>query len=368
MQLVKIERDILLKPLQIVSGIVERRHTLPILTNLLLTKNGTDISFLSTNLELQIKTITRFGIGNNHASTTVNARKLLDILRAMPNNQEIMLSLTDSRLTVQSGKSRFILQTLRADEFPIIEQVKDFNVSLMVKKKTFRNLLSMVYFAMAHQDIRYYLNGMLLSINGDLLIAVATDSHRLALSSIKIDDTFNHQEVILPRKTILELCRLLEGSEDTIRIDIAQTQAKFTFGHLELVAKLVSGKFPDFQRVIPNGHKNTFKICRDKLQRSLQRVAILTSDKFKGVRCIVTPGKLKIILKNLDQEEAQEELDIVYDGDTVDIGFNVTYLLEVLANLKVDTIQISLSDSNSSALITVPNNNEFKYIVMPMRI
>ncbi|AJX15329.1 DNA polymerase III subunit beta [Burkholderia ubonensis] len=368
MQLVKTERDTLLRPLQTVSGIVERRHTLPILANLLITKNGADVSFLSTDLELQITTRADFGVGNDQVATTVAARKLLDILRAMPDGQ-VTLSLADKRLTVQSGKSRFALQTLAADEFPTVAQAKDFGASLSVPQKSFRQLLGMVHFAMAQQDIRYYLNGMLLVVDGDQLMAVATDGHRLAFSSMKIEGgAFGRQEVIVPRKTILELQRLLEDIDDTVTIDIAQTQAKFTFGQVELVSKLVEGKFPDFQRVIPKAHKNTFEIGREELQRSLQRAAILTSDKFKGVRCIIAPGQLKIMSTNADQEEAQEELEIAYQGDTVDIGFNVTYLLDVLANLKVDTVQVSLGDASSSALITVPENDEFKYVVMPMRI
>ncbi|MCO1348085.1 DNA polymerase III subunit beta (plasmid) [Burkholderia vietnamiensis] len=368
MQLVKTERDTLLRPLQTVSGIVERRHTLPILANLLITKNGPDVSFLSTDLELQITTRADFGVGSDQVATTVAARKLLDILRAMPDGQ-VTLSLADKRLTVQSGKSRFALQTLAADEFPTVAQAKDFAASLSVPQKSFRQLLGMVHFAMAQQDIRYYLNGMLLVVDGDQLMAVATDGHRLAFSSMKIEGgMFGRQEVIVPRKTILELQRLLEDIDDTVTIDIAQTQAKFTFGGVELVSKLVEGKFPDFQRVIPKAHKNTFEIGREELQRSLQRAAILTSDKFKGVRCIIAPGQLKIMSTNADQEEAQEELEIAYQGDTVDIGFNVTYLLDVLANLKVDTVQVSLGDASSSALITVPENDEFKYVVMPMRI
>ncbi|KAB0631163.1 DNA polymerase III subunit beta [Burkholderia stagnalis] len=368
MQLVKTERDTLLRPLQTVSGIVERRHTLPILANLLITKNGADVSFLSTDLELQITTHADFGVGGDQVATTVAARKLLDILRAMPDGQ-VTLSLADKRLTVQSGKSRFALQTLAADEFPTVAQAKDFGANLSVPQKSFRQLLGMVHFAMAQQDIRYYLNGMLLVVDGDQLMAVATDGHRLAFSSMKIEGgAFGRQEVIVPRKTILELQRLLEDIDDTVTIDIAQTQAKFTFGQVELVSKLVEGKFPDFQRVIPKAHKNTFEIGREELQRSLQRAAILTSDKFKGVRCIIAPGQLKIMSTNADQEEAQEELEIAYQGDTVDIGFNVTYLLDVLANLKVDTVQVSLGDASSSALITVPENDEFKYVVMPMRI
>jgi len=367
MQLVKTERDNLLRPLQTVSGIVERRHTLPILANLLITKTGSDVSFLSTDLELQITTTADFGVGNDQVATTVAARKLLDILRAMPDGQ-VTLTLADKRLTVQSGKSRFALQTLAADEFPTVAQAKDFGASLSVPQKTFRQLLGMVYFAMAQQDIRYYLNGMLLVVDGDELMAVATDGHRLAFSSMKIEGSFARQEVIIPRKTILELQRLLEDIDDSLKIDIGASQVKFTFGQVELVSKLVEGKFPDFQRVIPKAHKNTFQIGREELQRSLQRAAILTSDKFKGVRYIIEPGQLKIMSTNADQEEAQEELEIAYQGDTIDIGFNVTYLLDVLANLKVDNLEVSLGDASSSALITVPENEEFKYVVMPMRI
>ncbi len=367
MQLVKTERDNLLRPLQTVSGIVERRHTLPILANLLIAKQGADVSFLSTDLELQITTRAGFGIGSEQASTTVAARKLLDILRAMPDG-EVSLTLSDKRLTVQSGKSRFALQTLAADEFPTVAQAKDFGASLSVPQKNFRQLLGMVHFAMAQQDIRYYLNGMLLVVDGDQLMAVATDGHRLAYASTGLDESFPRQEVIVPRKTILELQRLLEDIDDPLKIEIAATQAKFTFGHVELVSKLVEGKFPDFQRVIPKGYKNSFTIGRDELQRSLQRAAILTSDKFKGVRCLISPGQMKILSTNADQEEAQEELEIAYDGDSLDIGFNVTYLLDALANLKVDTLQISLGDSTASALVTIPDNDTFKYVVMPMRI
>ncbi|SAL17241.1 DNA polymerase III subunit beta [Caballeronia sordidicola] len=368
MQLVKTERDNLLRPLQTVSGIVERRHTLPILANLLITKTGADVSFLSTDLELQITTRADFGTGSDQVATTVAARKLLDILRAMPPG-EVSLDLTDKKLTVRSGKSRFALQTLAADEFPTVNQATEFGASLSVAQKTFRQLLGMVHFAMAQQDIRYYLNGMLLVVDGDQLMAVATDGHRLAFSSMKIEGgTYARQEVIIPRKTILELQRLLEDIDDALVIDIAASQVKFTFGQVELVSKLVEGKFPDFQRVIPKSHKNTFLIGREELQRSLQRAAILTSDKFKGVRCLIEPGQLKIMSTNADQEEAQEELEIAYQGDSVDIGFNVTYLLDVLANLKIDMLQVSLGDASSSALITIPENDEFKYVVMPMRI
>jgi len=367
MQLVKTERDNLLRPLQPVGDIVERRHTLPILANLLIAKKGANVSFLSTDLELQITTHGEFGVGKDAVSTTVAARKLVDILRALPAG-EVTLSLNDKRLTVQSGKSRFSLQTLDADDFPTLAQAEDFGASLTVPQNALRQLLSMAHFAMAVQDIRYYLNGMLLLVEGDRLMAVATDGHRLAYSSIRIEGSFPRQEVIVPRKTILGLQRLLEDSDAPVEITCASTQVKFSFGQIELVSKLVEGKFPDFQRVIPKGQKNVFEIGREALQSALQRAAILTTDKFKGVRWVVEPGQLRVMITNADQEEAQEEMEIAYQGEEVDIGFNIAYLLDMLATLKVDTLQVSLGDSTSSALITIPGNDDFRYVVMPMRI
>lgn len=370
MQLVKTQRDNLLRPLQTVSGIVERRHTLPILANLLIRKQGQDISFLSTDLELQITTTADCGAGEGEVATTVAARKLLDILRIMP-DAEVALSLSDKRLTVQAGKSRFQLQTLAAEDFPTVAEAKDYAASFALPQRKFRQLLAMVHFAMAQQDIRYYLNGMLLVVDGEQIIAVATDGHRLAYCSTTttIDgEKFARQEVIIPRKTILELQRLMEDIDDPVQIDVAPNQVKFRFAQVELVSKLVEGKFPDFTRVIPVGYKNGFVIGREELHRSLQRAAIVTSDKFKGVRFAVSDNLLKISANNAENEEAQEELEIDYSGDALEIGFNVTYLLDVLANLKVEQVKVSLGDANSSALITLPDNDEFKYVVMPMRI
>ena len=225
---------------------------------------------------------------------------------------------------------------------------------------------------MAQQDIRYYLNGMLLVVEGKTVIAVATDGHRLAYSHIVLDKeptgSGAKQEVIIPRKTILELQHLLEDSDESVAISLSSNQIKFNFGDVELLSKLVEGKFPDFQRVIPKGHKNTLSVSRELLQSALQRAAILTSDKFKGVRCILSENCLTIQSTNAEQEEAQEDIETEYEGDKIDIGFNVSYLLDVLANLKNETIQISLGDSNSSAVITIPKQDGFKYVVMPMRI
>ena len=368
MQLVKTHRDTLLRPLQIVSGIVERRHTLPILANILIRKDGEKVSFLSTDIEVQITTHAEIGSGGEVIATTVAARKLLDILRALPDDNDVSLTLSNKRMTVQSGKSRFALQTLAAEEFPTVAQAEHFNASVSLPQKTLKHLFNMVHFSMAQQDIRYYLNGLLLVVDGKNVIAVATDGHRLAFCQVEVEQEFPRQEVIIPRKTILELQRLLEDKEDLVQLDIANNQVKLTFADIELISKLVEGKFPDFNRVIPKGYKNNFTIGREQLLRSLQRAAIMTSDKFKGVRCVIGPGSMKISSTNADQEEAVEEIEIDYGGDSVDIGFNVTYLLDVLNNLKCDQINVALGDSNSSALITIPEKTDFKYVVMPMRI
>jgi DNA polymerase-3 subunit beta len=371
MQLVKTDRDTLLKPLQIVSGIVERRHTLPILANILIRKDGARLSFLSTDIEIQITTAAELAQGAEKEATTVAARKLLDILRALPAG-DVSLSLTNKKLTVQSGKSRFNLQTLDADEFPIVSQPESYGATLSLQQKTLKHLLQMVHFAMAQQDIRYYLNGLLLVVEGNQIKAVATDGHRLAFCAVSIEGEHAKQEVILPRKTIIELQRLLEDSDAPVQIDVASNQARFVFNEIELVTKLVEGKFPDYQRVIPSGYQKTFNINREQLLHSLQRVAILTSDKFKGVRCLLADNTMKLSSTNADQEEAQEELEIAYAHEPLDIGFNVSYLQDVLNNLKTEEVMLSYGDANSSALISLPpsekNDSSFKYVVMPMRI
>ncbi|MGA2549459.1 MAG: DNA polymerase III subunit beta [Burkholderiaceae bacterium] len=368
MQLVKAQRDALLRPLQIVSGIVERRHTLPILANILIRKDGQRVSFLSTDIEVQITTSADIGSGTESFATTVAARKLLDILRALPENEEVTLSVANKKMTVQSGKSRFNLQTLPAEEFPTVAQPETYGTTLELPQKALKHLFSMVHFSMAQQDIRYYLNGLLLVVEGQQVIAVATDGHRLAYCSVSGEHEFSRQEVIIPRKTILELQRLLEDSDERVQIGLAANQVKFTFGSVELVSKLVEGKFPDFQRVIPSGYTKSFIIGREPWLHALQRVAILTSDKFKGVRFVLADHAVKITSTNADQEEAQDEIEVDYNQDALDIGFNVSYLLDVLNNLKTESIQVSVGDSNSSALITVPEHNDFKYVVMPMRI
>jgi DNA polymerase III subunit beta len=374
MILVKAQRDALLKPLQTVTGIVERRHTLPILSNVLITKESAEVSFCSTDIEMQIKTHAEMGAGSESTATTVAARKLLDILRALP-EQEITVSLANKKLVVSQGKSKFSLQTLAAEEFPTVTPAESYPARVVLTQKALKHLLHMVHFSMAQQDIRYYLNGLLLVIDKESLKAVATDGHRLAFSAVKAGDqgvdiaiSGDRQEVIIPRKAVLELQRLLSETEDQVVIEFASNQARFRFNQIELLSKLIEGKFPDYQRVIPTSHTKIISLDREVFLGSLQRAAILTTDKFKGVRLTLSTGSLRVSSTNAEQEEASEELEVQYQGDPVDIGFNVQYLLDVLANLKNKTVQVALQDPNASALITAAEDSEFKYVVMPMRI
>ena len=357
-----------LDALQSVSGIVERRHTLPILANVLMRKNGAELEFTTSDLEIQVRTRAELGGEAATFSITVAARKLIDILRTLANDQVVTLSANQSKLTLTGGKSRFTLQTLPAEDFPLVNEAADFGPAFAVPQKTLKMLIDQVHFAMAIHDIRYYLNGILFVAEGKALTLVATDGHRLALAVAQLDADMPKQEVILPRKTVLELQRLLRDEDTPIEMRFAPNQAKFAFSGMEFVTKLVEGKFPDYNRVIPKGHKNGVTLGRAALLSSLQRAAILTSDKFKGVRLNIEPGLLRIASSNAEQEEAKEEIEVDYNGDVIEIGFNVTYLMDALANMSQDMVRLELQDSNSSALVTVPEQPGFKYVVMPMRI
>jgi len=370
MLLIKTHRDTLLAPLQSVSGIVEKRHTLPILSNVLLEKKGETLTLLATDIEIQITTSTSSASIDGDGAVTVGARKLQDILRSLPDTAEVSLNLDDKRLQVRAGKSRFTLQTLPAEDFPRMIISDGDTVKFKVTQKQFRQLLGQTQFSMAAQDVRYYLNGLLLLVEGNELRAVATDGHRLAYASMQLDGevTPTRQELILPRKTVLELNRLLADNEEPLNIELAQNQIRFQFGHINLVSKLIDGKFPDYERVIPATLKNIVSLKRTELLQSMVRAAILTNEKFRGVRLVLTNGSLKIMAANAEQEEAQEEIEVVYDGDAIDVGFNVSYLLDVLNNTSVETVEWGFNDANSSALLTIPGNDRFKYVVMPMRI
>ena len=367
----KTTQDQVLSVLQAVSGIVERRQTLPILANLLIQKTGPSVQVTSSDLEIQIRMSAELGgDASGSFSTTVSARKLIDILRTMPADQTVSLESSQNKMVLKGGKSKFTLQTLPAEDFPLVQEAANFGPVFSVPQKTLKDLLAQVSFAMAVHDIRYYLNGILFVADGKQLSLVATDGHRLAYASATLDtEVPDAQEVILPRKTVMELQRLLgSDAEGRIEMRFAGNQAKFSFGHMDFVTKLVEGKFPDYNRVIPKNHKSQITLGRAPLLASLQRTAILTSEKFKGVRFNLEPGTLRVASTNAEQEEAVDELDVDYAGDAIEIGFNVTYLIDALANMSQDMVSIALQDANSSALVTNPEHSSFKYVVMPMRI
>jgi DNA polymerase-3 subunit beta len=382
----KAAQEQVLSALQSVAGIVERRHTLPVLANVLMRKQGPTLELTTSDLEIQVRTTADLGGEEATFSTTVGARKMIDILRTLPADQVVSLTASGSKLTLQGGKSRFTLQTLPSEDFPLVNESVDFGTPFSIPQKTLKGLIDQVHFAMAVHDIRYYLNGILFIAEGKTLTLVATDGHRLALAQSALDtEVPARQEVILPRKTVLELQRLLKADTQqdakaasgadgetnqaaAIEMKFAHNQAKFTFSAMEFVTKLVEGKFPDYNRVIPKNHKNSVTLGRQPLLSSLQRAAILTSEKFKGVRVNLEPGSLRIGASNAEQEEAKEEIEVDYEGDAIDIGFNVNYLIDALGNMDAEMVRIDLQDGNASALITLPDRPGFKYVVMPMRI
>ena len=364
----KIDRDVLLKPLQVVIGIVERKQPLPILSNVLIEKTGQNLRFVATDLEIQITTqVECTGQTESDVAITVAAKKLQEILRVLPEESKVTLDIQDNRLQVKANKSKFNLQTLPAQDFPKVAEQLEQVEKVQIEQRQLKKLLSMVQYAMAQQDIRYYLNGILLVVDGNFLKLIATDGHRLAFTSIKTDITYTKHEVILPRKTVTELGKLLADTEEKITFELAENKVRITFSDIILTTKVIDGKFPDYERVIPN-YTNHLALDRLTILQALQRAAILSNEKFRGVRFVLTEKNLRIISSNSEQEEAQEDLETDYHGVALDIGFNVNYLMDGLNNSPEQTVIFSFGDPNSSILITVPNNNEFKYVVMPMRI
>jgi len=368
MVLVKAKRDAILEPLSAVSGIIERRHTLPILSNVLIEPGAEGLGFLATDIEIQITARAPIGERGEARAITVGARKLVDILRALPESAEVTLQQQDKRLLVKAGKSRFSLQTLPAEDFPRLSRPSGETARFELPQKALRHLLGMVQYSMAQQDIRYYLNGLLMVVEDERLKLVATDGHRLAYAAMALQSALPRQEVIVPRKTVIELGKLLADGDEPVEVELSAAQAAFRFGGVELISKLVDGKFPDYGRVIPTQHKNSLKVEREVLRQSLLRAAILSNEKFRGVRWVLTDSSLKIVSSNAEQEEAQEELDVEYKGEALDIGFNVNYLLDVLNNVSSPEVECLFGDASSSTLFQFASEPEFRYVVMPMRI
>lgn len=368
MLLVQSERNALLAALTAVVGVVERRHTLPILSNFLLEKKGGKLTVLATDLELQVSTQLETTDTGEDFAITIAARKLFDIVRALPDDAKLKLDTKDSQVVVSAGKSRFTLQTLPAADFPRVETGAGLGEAVRLPQKTLKRLLQLVQFAMASQDIRYYLNGMLLVLDGKQLRVVATDGHRLSYAETRLETEAEAREVIIPRKTVIELSKLLSDVEDPVELRIGANQVTITLPATELVTKVVDGKFPDYHRVIPASQPRHLKANRLSVIQSLQRAAILSNEKFRGVRLVMSENTLGIVCNNNEQEEAADEIEVSYDGDPLDVGFNVTYLLDGLGALSSEEITLSLGDANSSMLLTSEGEPGFKYVVMPMRI
>jgi len=364
---IKIDRELLLKPLGNVSGIVEKRHALPILSNLLLESKQGSLRFTATDLEMQISTQVKTELSEEF-QITISAKKLFDITRALPESSKIDIQIEEAKVTVKAKKSRFNLQTLPAQDYPVMTKEVDDAVELKLPQKKFKALLKQVDFAMAQQDIRYYLNGLLIEIKEKNINIVGTDGHRLSFTSTDLNTSGQQAQVIVPRKTIVELVKLLNDTEDPVEIVFSKNQVGFKFSDINLITKVIDGKFPDYSRVIPEGHGNSFNINRSLLLDSMLRASILSNDKYRGIRMVIEDNNLKLVSNNSEHEQAEEELEIDYKGDKIDIGFNVTYLIDVLTNIQSDQLTIAFNDSSSSCLVTIPNNEKYKYVVMPMRI
>jgi DNA polymerase III subunit beta len=363
----KIQREAFLKPLQQVIGVVERRQTLPVLSNILLVADDQGITLTATDLEVELHARVAMKVGRK-GEITVPARKLFDICRTLPDQAQLEVEVDQERATVRSGKSRFVLSTLPAAEFPAVEEVNSL-WDITVEQRLLKQLIDKTHFAMAQQDVRYYLNGLLLEVNGKELRAVATDGHRLALAEISVETTASSpQQVIMPRKGIQELLRLLEDAETPAQVLIGSNHVRIVLPETRFTSKLIDGKFPDYQKVIPKTNSKSVLANREGLKQALTRTSILSNEKYRGVRLTLAPNSLRIQSHNPEQEEAEEELEVNYQGEQLEIGFNVNYLLDAVNVLSTPEIQALMHDSNSSCLIQAPNDPSSRYIVMPMRL
>ncbi|KAB0546882.1 DNA polymerase III subunit beta [Pseudomonas argentinensis] len=363
-----IQREALLKPLQLVAGVVERRQTLPVLSNVLLVVEGQQLSLTGTDLEVELVGRVALEDAAEPGEITVPARKLMDICKSLPADALIDIRVDEQKLLVKAGRSRFTLSTLPANDFPTVEEGPGSLTFSLVQSKL-RRLIERTSFAMAQQDVRYYLNGMLLEVQTGILRAVATDGHRLAMCSMEaaIEQDGKHQ-VIVPRKGILELARLLTEQDGEVSIVLGQHHIRATTGEFTFTSKLVDGKFPDYERVLPRGGDKLVVADRQGLREAFSRTAILSNEKYRGIRLQLAAGLLKIQANNPEQEEAEEEIAVEYNGASLEIGFNVSYLLDVLGVMTTEQVRLILSDSNSSALVQEADNDDSAYVVMPMRL
>jgi DNA polymerase III subunit beta len=362
-----INREQLLKPLQQVAAVVEKRQTLPVLSNVLMEVGDGQLSLTGTDLELEL--VARLPLEGEHQAgeTTVPARKLVDIAKSLPAEADIRFEVDGERMLVRSGRSRFSLATLPASEFPNQEEDNSGSV-LEIAPHTLRQLIDHTAFSMAQQDVRYYLNGMLFELRSGMLRAVSTDGHRLALCDAALEGQSEEAGVILPRKGVMELARILSDAAENARLTLGRNHIRIVAGSITFTSKLVDGKFPEYERVIPKDGSRVVMADRETLRQALSRVAILSNEKYRGVRVQLSEGSLRIVANNPEQEEAEEEVSVDYQGGPLEIGFNVSYRLDVLNTMDGTQARLELGDSNSSALITDPEHEAAIYVVMPMRL
>jgi DNA polymerase-3 subunit beta len=361
------KKEALMPLLNRVGGVVERRQTLPVLGNLLISATEQLIEVVGTDLEVEVRSRLPANV-ESPGEITVPARKMIDIWRALPEGGDVAFRVEKDRAMIRSGRSRFALSTLPASDFPLMEGAAG-DLRIELQQRQLKSMLERTAFAMAHQDVRYYLNGLLLEVHEDRLVAVATDGHRLAKVEEELAaDVEGVRQVILPRKTVIELARLLVGSESAVQIDLSEKGFRACVEETVLTSKLVDGRYPDYSRVIPLGSDKVARVSRDGLRQALLRTSILSNEKYKGVRLEFGSGSLRVQAHNPEQDEAEEELEIEYDGQAAALGFNVGYLLDVLSVLPTEVVQIAFSDSNSSALLSGDDQDRDVFVVMPLRL
>jgi DNA polymerase III subunit beta len=359
-------REAILKPLQTVVGVVERRQTMPILSNVLLAAEGGRLAMTATDLEVEMVAEAEVKV-ETKGDITVPGRKFHDIIRALPDGVMVELSVSGERATVKAGRSRFTLSTLRPGDFPIVEEIGS-KQTLRLKRSDLRLLIDKTQFSMAQQDVRYYLNGLLLETEGSTLRAVATDGHRLALSEVDlIEPAARGEQLIVPRKGVLELSRLLEGDGE-VQVLLGANHIRVQLEGIRLTSKLIDGRFPEYSRVVPAKPTHVLVVDRNLFRHALQRTAILSNEKYRGVRLELSTNNVVLQANNPEQEEAVETLEVEYSGESMEIGFNVNYLLDALAAVDTDQVEFGVTDGNSSALIREPGKDRTKFVVMPMRL
>lgn len=363
----EIDREELLKPLQAVIGVVERRQTLPVLANILIVAEGETIALTATDLEVELAARAEAKV-HEPGRTTFPARKLMDIVRNLPTAVRIQISVEDNRAFVVAARSRFTLSTLPANDFPQVDMIDD-GQSFSLSQIQLRNLIDKTHFSMALQDVRYYLNGLLLELEANTIRAVATDGHRLALAETTTESPVEgERQVIVPRKGIQELLRLLADSDDPVQIELGSNHIRVSLPETRFTSKLIDGRFPDYQRVIPVNADKIMEVDRENLRQALVRVSILSNEKYRGVQFEVGQHELKIQSNNPEQDEAEEELAVSFDHEPIKIGFNATYLVDVIGVLDEEVVELLFMDANSSCLIRGKDNTACKYVVMPMRL